>query len=160
MIGLDVDLTRTMHQMVGELRFVSPSGSQLRDTVIFASELVSGDAHHAIFESTATFPQYSEPGTWHIEWVFLFDKLSNWAILSPEDLATQGINTTLEIVGEGDSTPPQLVNLQFTPTSIDTSTGEQVVTITWEITDDLTGWSNGQLRFTSPSWGQLFLHDF
>lgn len=54
-----------------------------------------------------------------------------------------------------DTTPPQLVNFSFSPTSIDVSAGPQTVTATFEATDDLAGTSFVQVQFLSPSGGQF-----
>src|SRR2546427_653947 len=53
-----------------------------------------------------------------------------------------------------DITPPTLTALSFTPTTIDTSAGSAVVTVSLSATDDLTGVSFVQVNFVSPSGGQ------
>ena len=47
-----------------------------------------------------------------------------------------GRNTYAQVA---DTSPPELVNLTFNPTTFDTSTGDQNVVVTWTLTDDLTG---------------------
>jgi chitodextrinase len=52
---------------------------------------------------------------------------------------------------EEDVTPPELVDFNFTPTEIDTSGGPQEVTVTLQVTDDLSGVNYMWVRFGSPS---------
>src|SRR2546422_617233 len=61
----------------------------------------------------------------------------------------------MEEKGQGeDVTPPTLTALSITPTTIDTSAGSAVVTVSLSATDDLTGVSFVQVNFVSPSGGQ------
>jgi len=54
-----------------------------------------------------------------------------------------------------DTTSPSLVDIFRTPNAIDTTLGDQQVDFTLEITDDLSGFSNGYVQMRSPS-GSLF----
>jgi hypothetical protein len=54
-----------------------------------------------------------------------------------------------------DITPPTLTALSFTPTAIDTSTAAASVTVSFSMTDDLTGAAGFQIDFVSPSGLQL-----
>jgi hypothetical protein len=53
--------------------------------------------------------------------------------------------------GLGDETPPSLVDLAVSPTSVDTSTGSKTVTVTLHATDDLSGVSAVQLNLSNGS---------
>ena len=62
----------------------------------------------------------------------------------------------------GDIEPPQLQSLSWTPSSVNTSTGAQTITVTARITDDFAGnagygysSSPSQMRFRSPSGNQM-----
>ena len=50
-----------------------------------------------------------------------------------------------------DTTPPSLVEFSFTPNTVDVSTGEQTITVTLRILDDLLGFTTGTIFFQSPS---------
>ncbi len=50
-----------------------------------------------------------------------------------------------------DTTPPELVEFSFTPTTVDVSSAPQMVACILRITDDLSGFKYGIWRFTSPS---------
>jgi hypothetical protein len=52
-----------------------------------------------------------------------------------------------------DTTPPELVEFDFSPDTIDASTGG-TITFTARITDDLAGFNYGAIRFSSPSGNQ------
>lgn len=54
-----------------------------------------------------------------------------------------------------DTTPPELAALAFNPTTVDTSTGLQNVTVTVTLIDADSGVAQGQLRFRSPSGSQF-----
>jgi hypothetical protein len=54
-----------------------------------------------------------------------------------------------------DTTPPQLADFYFSPTTIDTTSGPQTVTVTMRLTDDLSGSAGGCFSFTSPSRTQF-----
>jgi hypothetical protein len=53
--------------------------------------------------------------------------------------------------GLGDETPPSLVDLAVSPTSVDTSNGSKAVTVTLHATDDLSGVSAVQLNLSNGS---------
>ena len=50
-----------------------------------------------------------------------------------------------------DVTPPSLVSFNFSPTTVDISLQDQLVTVTLAITDDLSGFSGGQVCLRSLS---------
>src|SRR5688500_17281570 len=53
-----------------------------------------------------------------------------------------------------DVTPPELMDVVFTPAAIDVSAGSRAVTVTIHATDDLAGVSGLSVNFRSPSFGQ------
>jgi hypothetical protein len=57
--------------------------------------------------------------------------------------------------GGGDTTAPTLTAFSFAPTSIDTSSGDATVTVSFSATDDLSGVSYAFARFASPSGAQF-----
>ena len=55
-------------------------------------------------------------------------------------------------VGWGqDTTPPELIDITFTPTEIDVSQGEQDLTFSFHLSDDITGLNHFYLTITSSS---------
>jgi hypothetical protein len=54
-------------------------------------------------------------------------------------------------VAAADTTPPQLVAFSFTPSAVNVSASPQSVTVNATITDDLSGFSYGDVQFTGPN---------
>jgi hypothetical protein len=94
----------------------------------------------------ATFPQFSETGTWTVS-VFLQDAVGNTRNINPAD---SGFPTDLVVVGLEDVTPPTLTAFSLTPTTIDTSAGPAVVTAHFSFTDNLSGVTLVETFLTSP----------
>ena len=61
------------------------------------------------------------------------------------------MTTSSSIAQDSDTTPPQLVNFSFSPSTVDVSDGPQTITATFEVTDDLAGVSYAWVMFRSPS---------
>lgn len=138
-----------------QLRFRGPSGVQYADAVFDASDLTSGDEFDGRYGDTITFPQFSEQGKWTIEYVLLQDRANNFVWLQTADLQAKGFGVTLSQKGNGDAAPPNLLGLTFTPTTVNTASGPQPVTVRVHVADKPAGVQNTQLRFRSPSGGQL-----
>jgi hypothetical protein len=61
---------------------------------------------------------------------------------------------TTPLLAQQDTTPPTLVSFDFSPTQVDTTSAPANVTVTFHVTDDLSGYSYGDIHFQSPS-GQV-----
>lgn len=135
----------------GYVRLKSPSG-----TLIYSwfQTRISGDANNGVYKVTATLPRYSEPGTWHLDVVMIWDGVRNLNRLWEEDLAEMGIATTLAVTGSTDLSPPAMVDLGVPADATDVSAGPQNVTFTLRVTDDLAGFDRGTLRVKSASGAQ------
>jgi hypothetical protein len=138
-----------------QLRFLSPSGGQFADAVFDASNLTSGDEFDGRYADTVTFPRFSEQGTWVIQYVYLRDQATNTSNLQAADLQAKGFGVTLSQNGNGDAKPPSLLGLAFTPTTVNAAQGPQPVTVHVHVTDTPAGVQNTQIRFRSPSGGQM-----
>src|SRR5438093_584526 len=77
--------------------FRSPSGAQTISTDLSSAELVSGIPTNGTWRFTATFPQFSEEGTWKIT-AYLKDAVRNLSTYSPSQLASQGISGDLIVI--------------------------------------------------------------
>jgi hypothetical protein len=64
--------------------------------------------------------------------------------------------SALFTMAQSDTTPPTLLDLYFSPDSIDVTTAPATVDVTIEVIDDLAGYRNGFIIFSSPSgkWRQ------
>ena len=145
-----------------EIRFRSPSGQQFRGASGLGFEflLITGDALDGQWRADFEVPQFSEAGTWMLEFVFLADAVGNATILDAAQVQGLGLPTEFEVISAPDDTaPPQLVDLSLLPILIDTTLGDQPVVVTVRVTDDLTGMqanlSQLEVRYRSPS-GQQF----
>ena len=83
------------------------------------------------------------------------DAVGNRQDYHQPDLAALGFPNTLSVTSTQDTTPPALQDFSFSPTAIDTTSGEQVVTVTAHATDDLSGVSVIYVSFLSPSGSQI-----
>jgi hypothetical protein len=142
----------------GSLHFRSPSGQQLRFGDLGFSQRVSGDALDGSYQTTVTFQQFSEAGTWKLN-AFVIDVVGNGKFFTDTDLAGFGFPTELQVTGGPDLAPPMLLEIGFSPQSIDISNSSQVVTLNARITDSLSGYQSGSLHFRSPSGQQLRFGD-
>ena len=138
----------------GQVCFTSPSGNQEQCTGwnLFSGSLTSGNADDGMYQVSVSFPQYGEAGNWNVAFVSVRDAVGNVQVYRTSDLAALGFPTALTVTSTQDTTPPAL-RVSFPPTAIDTDAGAQSVTVTAHITDDLSGFSSGQVCFTSPFSG-------
>ena len=130
--------------------FRSPSG-EYASVNFDSTHRTSGTAQNGTYTATVTLPQASEQGTWTLQDLILNDQVGNSQYLNTTQIANLGYPTTFQQTGVGDLTAPTLTAFAISPTTIDTSTGAQAITITATITDDLTGNANSNGIFRSPS---------
>jgi hypothetical protein len=138
----------------GSIRFYSPSQSQSTNAWFSFNQRISGDDLDGVYECKMTLPQYSEAGTWKLDYISAYDEVGNRRRLSREDAVAIGFPTEFEVESVGDSEPPEVVSFNFDPKSVDASTSSQEITITARTTDDLSGLDQGSIRFYSPSQSQ------
>lgn len=135
-------------------------------TVYALVNRVSGTPQDGVYEATVRIPQYSQGGNWHIN-LQLYDRAGNSSYLSSDyaPLWPVGLPTTVPIVSSpADTTPPTVAGLSFSPAFINTSTGDQSVAMSVQVTDTLAGvheyqvgyvtYCFGYAVFQSPSGGQ------
>ena len=88
-------------------------------------------------------PRGSATGTWKVEYVLLTDKLGNYSYISSEQLiemvpGATGVTIT-NTASSGDSTAPQITDFSITPTSFNTESEDQTLTLNMTLTDDMAG---------------------
>ncbi|MDP8980940.1 MAG: hypothetical protein M3O35_10145 [Acidobacteriota bacterium] len=129
-----------------QVTFVSPSGdsSQSASKSFTPATSVSDSV-------TLTFPRFSEAGTWTVGSVFATDAAGNTLVLATPDLTALGFTTTLAVTSTSDTTPPTLTAFGFTPTTINVTGAPATVTVSYQVTDDLSGATTMQAIFTGPS---------
>ncbi len=109
------------------------------------SSLVSGSTLDGFWQANITIPQYSEAGDWTIASLQLTDNATNNQYLSTSDLQNLGFQYSVTVISQQDITPPQLTNLSFSPSAVNTSAADQIITVTLGASDDLSG-----VDFTCP----------
>ena len=145
-----------------QIRFVSPSGAQSTTAMLCChGERTSGTPQDGIYESDLAVAAFAEQGTWTIQNLLLVDQAGNSTNLDEARLRSAGHPTSFAQTGPGDTTPPSVVELSWSPTSVDTSGGAKTIRVRARITDDLAGnadenyrSSQSQIRFVSPSGAQ------
>ncbi|HWD39619.1 MAG TPA: Ig-like domain repeat protein [Fimbriimonas sp.] len=133
------------------MEFISPSGSQSTGTGL---SLTEGTTTNGIYTGTATFPQFSETGTWKVLSLIAYDKAGNVLELEAGGLAERGLPDSVQVnseQGEADADAPRIDELSFEPAAVDTTSSGQTVIVNAHITDNLSGFYKGYVQFQSPS---------
>ena len=133
----------------------SPSGEQARIGTVWSTHRISGDEFDGIYEYTLTFPQLSEGGTWYVDYIVIHDVVGNHLDLDANDLNNMGFISELFITGGEDLAPPILALFDFNPKTIDVSTGDQYVTFTIRVIDELSGFYSSSFTITSSTGRQV-----
>jgi large repetitive protein len=146
---------------VAYFQFFNRAG-QVLVAPFYPSTLRSGTALDGIYVGTLNMPRYSAPGTWYVDTASVYDQAGNTRVQTGSDLAARGMTNSFEQTGTGDTTPPTLQDLSWTPTAINTANAAQQITITARITDNLAGLRPDYWRpiinFYSPSGNYLFVY--
>ena len=102
------------------------------------------------FTASIIIPRYAENGTWSASWINFSDWTGNSGTLILAELDPPGTNTTFDVTGLSDSTPPVLHSLTLNRNSVDTTNAPQIVIATATITDDLSGVVSPSTNVVSP----------
>lgn len=132
------------------VRFTSPSGLQVAPAggAQFLSR-ISGDGINGTYRGTVTLPQFAEAGLWKLSVAQLTDATGNSVALSAANLQSVGFATDLSVTSAPDTQAPQLTGLAFAPAILDVSSGSQILTADFSITDNLSGtdFTNANFEF-------------
>ncbi|WP_261818335.1 fibronectin type III domain-containing protein [Nocardioides sp. OK12] len=136
-----VDVFTGEKQVTVTARVTDATGAEA-PTMILASESTSqqlgfgtmtrtsGDTKDGTYSRTVTIPTTAAPGDWRVSIYPLRDTIGN---------SQTGFNnhpTKLKVTnGPADTAAPVLADFDFTPTTVDVSTGEKQVTVTARVTD-------------------------
>lgn len=139
--------------------FLSPSGAQTAAAMFESHQnLASGTSLDGRYEFTMPLPQFSESGTWTLQYLLLVDQLGNMRFLSHADLVAAGYSPQFVLTGLSDTAAPMLQELTFTPDPINLASGPAELVMRVRITDDLSGVAQtggmqppSQIRLVSPS---------
>ena len=138
----------------GNVFVTSASGQQQVTGFFYPSDRISGTSLDGIYTVNVVFPQYSESGTWRISQVYRQDLAGNGQSYNNSVLSSLGFPNQISVNGFNDVQPPILASFNLNPTLINTSSGTQTVTATLRITDNLSGFKQGNVFITSASGQQ------
>lgn len=118
----------------------SPSGAQNRYLWSSESNLITGNRLNGVWRGTIVMPRFSEAGTWRIQSLQAADCAGNFHSYNETQIAAANLQVLLNVASSPtDTQAPTLTALSYAPIAINTSTGNQLVTIQLGITDDLSG---------------------
>jgi hypothetical protein len=83
--------------------------------------------------------------------VFLSDAANNTLVLDAEAIAGLRLPSLLQVISVEDAEAPRLTSLQFSPYSIDTSSGPASVEVAFQAADNVSGVRSLEVVFDSPS---------
>lgn len=124
-----------------QLRMMPDSGGQLVDFTNFTR--ASGTDKNGTYTATGTWRHGMKKGSWSVTSFLLVDKLGNLRTLTAAQIlsAVPGATgtTVTNTATHDDTTAPQLLSYNVSPTEINTENGSQTLTLTARITDDQSG---------------------
>lgn len=136
---------------VSQINFASPSRAQHAATYFAADKRVDGDTHDGTYTNVVWLPRHSEPGRWSLDALILVDAVGNQRRIDLAGALDRGLTAEFTVGGIGDTEPPQIRRLDFTPRWVDPSERDQTVLVSAHLTDALSGLSNAVPGFTA--WG-------
>jgi hypothetical protein len=142
----------------GNLFLYRPADGFVASIFFNADERIAGDAASGTYLIPVTVAQYSPPGTWRIG-VLLIDNDSNRRDYGPDDdpFPVPGDETfTVTNPGTVDNAMPTIANLSLTPTEVDTGSGPRTVTLTFDLSDPLSGVRSGFVNLYDPDFNYSF----
>lgn len=144
-----------------EVRFKSLAGGPLENQFVIVSldgrHRISGDNKDGVYSAAVIFPQYSKAGTWQVFDVSVSDGGFYRRYYPTIDLNASGYVTQMQVISNNeDTTPPELIDFSFTPTTIDVANGSQNVTVTIRAKDVKAGIGKFTLNFVRPNDDMVF----
>jgi Big-like domain-containing protein/IPT/TIG domain-containing protein len=131
------------------LTFRSPSGGQ--EVVASEYERIAGDAINGSYRIPITFKRFSENGAWELERIRLTDFAGNERVLEGGQIEELGFAHTIWVEGVADTQGPTIDEFTIEPAAIDTSNSPRQVRVTAHVSDDVSGFANGDVIFLAPS---------
>ena len=129
------------------VQFNSPSNTQFVQ-VYGTPGLVAGTVSNGTFQGTSQVPQFAEAGIWRATGLSITDNAGN---NTGVNLNTAGFPLSFTVASQQDVTPPSLVNISVSLPSVNVATGPAQVTVTTQLTDDLSGVQQWLVQFNSPA---------
>jgi hypothetical protein len=99
---------------------------------------------------TPGLPRNSEPGVWTIGFVQVFDRAGNSGVVSGAAADALSDGPLMVMSNPADVTEPALTSFDFSPNSIDVTSGPATLNLSFVVSDDLAGVREAWLEFRSP----------
>jgi hypothetical protein len=126
-----------------------PGGQPLSASAALVND--GGTATSGRWSASLTLPAHAQQGSWAIS-IQAIDTAGNPVYISSTQLASLGYTSTVAQTCSGDTAPPQIHGVTFSPESTDTSGGPRDIAVAVHATDDLSGIAS--LRATLSSGDQ------
>jgi subtilisin-like proprotein convertase family protein len=132
--------------------FSSPSGKQSISTTVYGDyDRISRNGINETYQPSLILPRFSETGTWRLQNINLYDKTGKGRFLTGTNLTGSDFDLDFEVTGVGDTIAPDIIGMTINPKQIDTSKNSADVSVTVQITDNLSGLQYLGITFVSPS---------
>jgi hypothetical protein len=124
----------------------------------------SGTRHNGVWILPLSLVEHAMPGYYKVHAVFLNDLAGNKTRYTRAELEELGYPVEFLQAGEGDTTPPEILDLWFEPAQLQTSAGNRTIFFYMHVRDDLTGFgqfpneglSGMSTSFEPPGdWGEF-----
>jgi RTX calcium-binding nonapeptide repeat (4 copies) len=102
-----------------------------------AGHQIAGTQVDGTDETVFELPEWSFPGIYEVSAIELEDFAGNKVELEGPELEALGFPTEFEVTGPGDTTPPEIVDVSMSPTTIPAAGGTVVTYV--HVRDDLSG---------------------
>lgn len=100
-----------------------------------------------------TIPENYDPGFWKLDNIYMVDKNGNSIYLNSTMLEAKGLNRSIEVLTDGDFSPPEITNIDFSPSKIDVRNSSQKIKCFIDAKDDFSGLRHLSVDFQGPSGG-------
>ena len=112
--------------------------------------LQSGAANDGIWSSPCTIPAQSAAGTWSVSAIQTRDVVGNNSFIYSAAAAALSPGITV-VSPSGDASPPQVLSLGFSPSTVDVGAGPALTTATSHVTDAGSGTKLVTITILSPA---------
>lgn len=127
--------------------------SQTKYVYLSSYYRISGTAQDGVYQTTISFPQFSQAGNWTLDYAYVYDVTSNQRYYSETELSGLG-DVIVAVTSVPDTTSPVITSSSITPNSIDVSGGDANITLELNITDDNAGFDYAEIWFGSSTSNQ------
>jgi uncharacterized protein YjdB len=116
-----------------------------------ATAPASGTTSDGTWNCPIDIPAGADPGTWKL-FILVSDVGLSPRTYGEAELAAAGLPTGFTVVSPTpDQAPPTIQSLSLSPTSVDVSSGAKTITVTAQLSDDVSGIAQFDFVGTSPS---------